>query len=86
MERSEKVNSSILAIFDNGGKTIDRYSVYLKYDKNYKIFITMSENPTFPTGVFMTDLVKDVVKLGKTIKFNDLNKNCKKALVDWYNS
>jgi hypothetical protein len=49
-------NKQILAIYDNGGTSLDRYTIYLNDSymssgSNINCCLTLSDNPTSPTGI-----------------------------------
>ena len=77
---------TIKAIYDNGGKTADRYTVY--YNEVYSQFsgVTlwegrgMSENPFHPCGV--GNCIGGMIGKhnGKKIKFTDLPEPCRKLI------
>lgn len=69
----------ILEIRDNGGKTMDRYTVV--YDVvgdskgNYEA-VGMNERPFHPQGFGQHCVATPGKHLGKKIKFSDLPKDC----------
>jgi len=76
----------ILRIYDNGGKTIDRYTVY--YDDSYvshngeKLFncLAMSDNPFHPQGFCQHSGGQLGRHNGKRITFDQLPLDCQKAV------
>jgi hypothetical protein len=73
----------IKAIYDNGGKTLDRYEVvYDAYcgDGLYE-GVGMSEHPFHPQGFGQHGEVKPGRHLGKRIKFEDLPADCQKLVM-----
>ena len=68
-------------VFDNGGKTIDRYTVVFN-DGDY---VGMSESPFHPQGFCQhgegLDFDGDLSHLGKEISLTDLPKDCQKVVV-----
>lgn len=69
--------------YDNGGKTADRYTIvftgrYRRTNKDEFLFITLSDNPTHPHGVYLHDSSPDridypsYIHLGKRIAFDAL--------------
>ena len=82
-----------IRIYDDGGKTIDRYTVV--FTGNYKgrngcDYVGMSEHPYHPQGFGQhgwSEMRIDRPKyghLGKKIKFTDLPKDCQRAVIDDY--
>ena len=68
------------AVYDNNGKTIDRYTV-IKGDSVY----TMSDNPNFPLGVDMyccdiSEVNMEKIKKDKKVRIKDLPKEVQKAI------
>lgn len=82
-KKSEKLYGTVLRLFDNGGKTADRYTIYPpRWDKKYKLdgkFLVYycSENPYSPQGVGMSGEAV-FVKLGKRISWQQLPSKVKK--------
>ena len=76
----------IKAIYDNGGKTFDRYTVV--YDEleqrrtegNLYSCLGMSEQPFAPQGFGQHGSAQMGGHLGKRIKFDDLPKDCQRAV------
>ena len=83
-----------LRIYDNDGRSVDRYTVvYTQVKSGEQFFLAMSEHPFHPQrGVCLHDSVpayKPIDRpryghLGKKIKFIDLNENCQKAVMQDY--
>lgn len=82
-------------VYDNGGKSIDRYTVV--YTGRWKgktgcgfPFIGMSATPTHPQGFGQHGWSQNAIDrpaykhLGKKIMFNDLPDECKKVVIDDY--
>ena len=76
------------AIYDNGGRTLDRYTVILN---RYRTDIngarlwdsfSMCDNPRHPQGFGQHAEAQRGKHLGKRIKFEDLPKECKDVLTD----
>ncbi len=73
----------ILEIRDNGGKTMDRYTVV--YDTigdskgNYDA-VGMSSEPFHPQGIGQHSTAMPGKHLGKKIKFADLPKDCQRLV------
>jgi hypothetical protein len=69
----------IIAVYDNGGKTFDRYTIYTNEDYNrqgtIKVCLALSDNPNHPQGFsqFSGGTIGD--HNGKRIKFTDLPQN-----------
>lgn len=81
--------TKILAIYDNGGETFDRYTVV--YDNEWHIktgheedklyeCLSMSENPTHPQGVGQHSSCQNGDHLGKKITFEELPLKCKEVV------
>lgn len=81
--------TKILAIYDNGGDTLDRYTVV--YDNEWHIktgyeedklyeCLSMSDNPTHPQGIGQHSSCQDGDHLGKKIKFEDLPLKCQEVV------
>lgn len=87
-----------IKIFDNGGKTYDRYtciftkkSIISKEDRKYYgtrfMFVGMSEDPFHPLGFGQHGELEPQhigSHLGKRIKFEDLPEDCKKLVIQDY--
>jgi len=67
---------AVKAIYDNGGKTADRYTIVFS-DRSA---LALSDNPEHPQGVSQIEPgpVKLGKHLGKSILFKDLPKNVQK--------
>ena len=76
------------AIYDNGGRTFDRYTVILsRYRKNrhgYRVWdaFCMCDNPRNPQGYGEHAEAQRGRHLGKRIKFADLPETCREVLTD----
>ena len=72
----------IKAIYDNFGKTFDRYTVYYNYKENDGTYFGrgMSNNPYSPNGFGMCISGNLGRHNGKHIKFEDLPKDCQKVI------
>ena len=71
-------------IYDNGGKTYDRYTaVYLDQPESPGLFSArgMSENPFHPQGFGQYCIAAPGKHLGKRIKFEELPKDCQKLVL-----
>jgi hypothetical protein len=70
-----------ISVYDNGGKTADRYTVIIGND-----VYSMSDNATAPNGVNMyageigTDVHPDFIKRMKKVKVNSLPQSVQKAI------
>lgn len=82
-----------IRVFDNGGKTADRYTVIYTRpqdfgQRGYTVGIGMSENPCHPQGVGMHFEYENHVyngrSGGKRISFLDLPAACQRVVVDDY--
>lgn len=85
-------------IYDNGGKTADRYTVvftgrYAKrfdYPAGYTLVLGMNSYPFHPQGIGMTSEYDRRIDwptyghLGKKIKFDALPEDCQRATFDIY--
>jgi hypothetical protein len=69
-----------LKIFDNGGKTWDRYTIVI----NNSVY-SMSINPNSPDGInqYLFDVVNlRTTELGKKIEINQVNKEVLIAIIN----
>lgn len=101
MKKSERVAALIpngvprwVRIYDNGGKTADRYAVV--FTGNFRgrdgqcFHLFMSGAPFWPQGVCMHGSTREIIDrptyghLGKRIKFADLNSDCQRAVMQDY--
>lgn len=80
----------IHSIYDNGGETFDRYTVYFKgrgtlnwYTKDppMRYCLAMSSNPFHPQGFGQHSEGKPGKHNGKKIKFEDLPEDCQKLVL-----
>lgn len=77
---------SITGIYDNGGRTFDRYTVvYDEYatripGEEMLSCLGMSENPFHPQGYCEHSSCMDGAHLGKRIELTDLPADCQEAL------
>jgi hypothetical protein len=73
-----------IRIYDNGGKTFDRYTVvYLdqpEREPNTFAAIGMSANPFHPQGFGQHCSAVPGRHLGKRIQFNELPEDCKRLI------
>lgn len=75
----------ITKIYDNGGRTVDRYTVYLNIcesqtDPRKMACVAMSEDPKHPQGVAMHGTGYIGSHNGKRIKFEQLSQDCQDVL------
>ena len=71
-----------LAIYDNGGKTCDRFTVVYLDRPEYGDMLeclAMSENPYHPQGFCQHSMAMLGRHLGKRIKLTDLPADCQRA-------
>ena len=68
---------SKITVYDNGGRSMDRYTVYF----NNAECLSMSEDPFFPAGVCLHGAGKIGPHNGKEIAFSELPEDCKKAVL-----
>jgi len=87
----QKVQEQILGIFDNGGKTIDRYTVVTKYkegcDPNYRDMLALGGDVNSPQGFsnWTFGHYKPTIKnahLGKRITWEDLPDTHKAHIIE----
>ena len=76
----------VLAIYDNGGKTFDRYTVVYNepYDERYPRLLEclgMSANPFDPQGIGQHSSAMRGSHLGKLIYWKDLPADCQRAVL-----
>ena len=74
-----------IRIYDNGGKTADRYTVVFLWDitnpaKRYVAMVGMGETPFHPQGFCQHTEGQDGAHLGKRINYVDLNDDCAKVV------
>ncbi len=66
----------ITAIYDNGGETIDRYTiVFNEAWGSLTMCLGLSDNPDHPQGFSQFNGCQDGPHLGKQIHFEDLSEN-----------
>jgi hypothetical protein len=67
----------IKVIYDNGGKTVDRYTVVLDslVDDGVYVCLALSENPGSPQGVSGLGFCVIGEHLGKVVNFSDLSES-----------
>lgn len=73
-----------LRIYDNGGKTFDRYTVVFMNQEEYKGMYSalgMSREPFHPQGFGQHCSAMPGRHLGKRIKFNQLPEDCKRCVL-----
>jgi hypothetical protein len=76
----------ITAIYDNGGRSFDRYTVILNSHRvnrhGYRVWdcFAMSDNPRHPQGFGQHSEAQRGKHLGKRICFSDLPAQCKETL------
>lgn len=85
----------ILRIYDNGGKTVDRYTVYFNvrhapgkrvvWNQSYLTCLSMSENPFSPQGFCRHGQGQLGSHNGKRITLEDLPKNYLIAIINDFN-
>jgi len=83
LEQREK-ELDIRSIWDNGGKTADRYTVVLntkETEDEYRC-LSLSNDPDHPQGISQVGSCKEGEHLGKRISWEDLPDNVRKHVVD----
>ena len=74
-----------LKIYDNGGQSYDRYTVYYLDDVNpmtgYTALVSMSYHPFHPQGFGQHGEGRPGPHNGKVIKFTDLPADCQKLVL-----
>jgi len=89
--RTERVYGYPIKVYDNGGKTWDRYIVLYMHPINFQNemrkngygydCLGMSENPYHPQGFGCHDeCIQPGAHLGKKIRYKNLPKRCKEAV------
>jgi hypothetical protein len=83
-----------IRIYDNGGKTFDRYTVVFTHNfpnRNRKCLVrAMSKNPKSPQGFGMLEEYNEIIDfpsyghLGKRITFKQLPDDCKDIVISDY--
>jgi hypothetical protein len=77
---------NILGVYDNKGKTLDRYTVVYDYVEQVKdgkklyMCISMNASPFHPQGIGMHGSAMLGRHLGKKVKLTDLPEDCQKAV------
>jgi len=74
----------IRAIYDNGGETLDRYTIYYgEKNKTNNLYecIALSENPNSPLGFYQHTMGEPGRHNGKKIKLTDLPLECQKSIL-----
>ena len=69
---------SKITVYDNGGRSLDQYSVYF----NDTECLAMSENPFHPLGFGQHSTGKVGLHNGEEIKFSDLPPDCQRAVLN----
>lgn len=74
---------NVLRVYDNGGETFDRFTVYYSTDFGNGHFEcrTMSENPFHPQGFGQMCSGQLGLHNGKEIEFDDLPAPCRKLVL-----
>ena len=83
----EKVKIKIMAVYDNQGKSLDRYTVVLHEfadAENHYTCLAMSSNPTHPQGIGLHSSCKMGKHMGKRIKFYQLPSECQIVVKSMY--
>lgn len=73
-----------IKVYDNGGKTIDRYTVIyldLKENNNCYSAVAMDNNPFSPQGFGQHVIARLGRHNGKLIRFDQLPDDCKKLVL-----
>jgi len=80
--RRERHMKKIIAIYDNGGKTVDRYTVVLRTSQRFPheyACLGLSDNPDSPQSFSqLVSCVPGGDHFGKKIRFEDLPVNVQK--------
>jgi len=83
--KTELIHGSPVRIYDNGGKTFDRYTaIYMEFPENKRGLFSargMSEHPAHPQGFGQWCSAVPGRHLGKRIAFADLPEDCRKVIV-----
>jgi len=83
----EKVKIKIKAVYDNQGKSLDRYTVVLHefadIEKHYTC-LAMSSHPTHPQGFGQHSSCRMGKHMGRRINFIDLPTECQIAVKSLY--
>jgi len=83
----EKFKTKIKAVYDNQGKTFDRFTVVFEDIADYENHYTclgMSFNPTSPQGIGQHSSCKMGKHMGKRIKFDQLPEECQIVVKSMY--
>lgn len=84
---------SVESVFDNGGYTVDRYTISLTSDDGVAFLIACSPRPTHPLGVWSVDegtyiLAEDVEEddkhIGKEIDWFDLPEEVRNTVENYF--
>ena len=69
---------SKITVYDNGGRSLDRYTVYFTPTE----CLSMSPDPFFPLGVCLYGEGKTGPHNGEEIKFSELPEDCRRAVMN----
>jgi hypothetical protein len=82
-----KTRSKVKAVYDNGGKSYDRYTVYYSHPKEWGIreygtypYVAMNDTPYSPLGFCQHGEGKLGRHNGKRIDFYELPTDCQKVV------
>ncbi len=82
--RTERVGESRIRCYDNGGKTLDRYTVvYMDFPEQQRGFflsLGMSEDPTHPQGFGQHTTAMMGSHLGRRVPFQTLPERCRRVI------
>ena len=81
--KTETIKGREIRVYDNGGKTFDRYTVAYMDETNgvFVQMLGMSENPFHPQGFGQHCEGTPGRHLGRRISFNELPEDCQKATI-----
>lgn len=86
MDRPEY--TEVIAIYDNGGRSFDRYHVitaFRSYDPGKNDFLGLSENPSHPQGFSQWGCIQvtsDMSHLGAEVDWYDLPENVQAHIIE----
>ena len=82
--KSERIGASRIRCYDNGGQTVDRYTVvYMDFQERQRgLFLSlgMSEDPSHPQGFGQHSVAMLGAHLGRRVPFETLPESCRRVI------
>ena len=82
--KSERIGASRIRCYDNGGQTVDRYTVvYMDFPERQRGFflsLGMSEDPSHPQGFGQHSVAMLGAHLGRRVPFETLPESCRRVI------